>query len=144
MYTIHITTLYISIVQSVQEFKGRYFPPRRWMTCLTDQSLTCLLYTLVYIVLQYTLVFHFSYRQTSMATINKFDLILPEIPYNGNKVILEYIFVNNTQYQLQTKTRIVDNEPASVEGKKIYYLLLLRYTHSIKEKELKLVGSDWG
>jgi hypothetical protein len=59
-----------------------------------------------------------------MATINKFDLMLPEIPYNGNKVILEYIFVNNTQYQLQTKTRIVDNEPASVEGKKIYYLLL--------------------
>jgi hypothetical protein len=95
------------------------------MTCLTVQRLKPVYYIHVclHCITIYT-VFHFRYRQTSMATINKFDLMLPEIPYNGNKVILEYIFVNNTQYQLQTKTRIVDNEPASVEGKKIYYLLL--------------------
>ena len=131
MYTIHIYLLYSQFKSS----KAGIFP-RRWMTCLTDHRLKPVYYIHVclHCITIYT-VFHFSYRQTSMATINKFDLMLPEIPYNGNKVILEYIFVNNTQYQLQTKTRIVDNEPASVEGKKIYYLLLLRYTHSIKEKE---------
>ncbi|CAC5398559.1 glnA [Mytilus coruscus] len=48
-------------------------------------------------------------------TTNKYDLVLPDIPYNGDKVIIEYVFVNHTGYEVCSKTRIVDAEPATVE-----------------------------
>lgn len=48
-------------------------------------------------------------------TNTKYDLVLPDIPYNRDKVIIEYVFVNHTGYEVCSKTRIVDEVPATVE-----------------------------
>lgn len=49
-------------------------------------------------------------------TTNKYDLLLPDIPYSGDKVIIEYVYANHTGYEFCSKTRIVDAVPAAVEG----------------------------
>ncbi|XP_052104619.1 glutamine synthetase-like [Mytilus californianus] len=48
-------------------------------------------------------------------TTHKYDLMIPEIPYRGNRVVLEYVFVNHTGFELCSKTRVVEKEPKSVE-----------------------------
>lgn len=54
-------------------------------------------------------------------TTHKYDLMIQEIPYRGNRVVLEYVFVNHTGFELCSKTRVVEKEPKSVEGNsKIY------------------------
>jgi len=51
-----------------------------------------------------------------MYTVNKCDFIHPRIQYSGQKVVLEYVFVNNTRYEILSKTHIVDKEPATIAG----------------------------
>lgn len=48
---------------------------------------------------------------------DKYELLLPDIDYKGDKVVLEYVFINHTGYELCTKSRVVEKEPRSVEGK---------------------------
>ena len=40
-----------------------------------------------------------------------------DIPYPQDKVLLDYVYVTNNRLDLQHKTKVVDKEPKSFEGK---------------------------
>ncbi|XP_062579089.1 glutamine synthetase-like [Saccostrea cucullata] len=39
----------------------------------------------------------------------------PDVPRSSNRVILEYVFANHTNYQFWSKVRVVDTEPKTVQ-----------------------------
>lgn len=43
-------------------------------------------------------------------------LDVPEICYNGDKTILEYVFPDHTRYLMRSKTKVVDFIPETVNG----------------------------
>ena len=48
---------------------------------------------------------------------SKCSLMVPDISYNGDRTILEYVFTDHTRYNMCSKNKIVDFIPETVEGK---------------------------
>ena len=52
-----------------------------------------------------------------METNSKLQFVCsPDTPSSSNRVILEYVFANHTNYQFWSKVKVVDKEPETIEG----------------------------